>query len=75
MSSKKVSQIFKILFQTGNTNIFVRHGVLFSRYVQLKSSFSVSKNISVGIETKFGSEAIKVIRGKALKENPITDRS
>ena len=75
MSSKKVSQIFKILFQIGNTNIFVRHGVLFSRYVQLKSSFSASKNISIGIATKFGSEAIKVIRGKALKENPITDRS
>ena len=73
MSSKKVSQIFKILFQTGNTNIFVRHGVLFSRYVQLKSS--AAKNISVGIETKFGSEAMKVLRGKALKENPITDRS
>ena len=33
-------QIFKILFQTGNTNIFVLHGVFFSRYAQLKSTFS-----------------------------------
>ena len=46
MSSKTVSQIFKILFQTGNINIFVLRGVFFSRYVQLKSSFSDEKNIS-----------------------------
>ena len=39
MSSKSVSQFFRILFQTEN-NIFVFRGVLFSRYVQLKSSFS-----------------------------------
>ena len=43
MSSKRVSQIFKILFQTGDINIFVFRGV-FSRYVQLKSSFSEEKN-------------------------------
>ena len=29
MSSKSVSQIFKILFQTGNINIFVLRGVFF----------------------------------------------
>ena len=46
MSSKSVSQIFKILFQTGDINIFVLRGVFFSRYVQLKSSFSDEKNIS-----------------------------
>ena len=46
MSSKSVSQIFKILFQTGDINIFVLRGVFFSRYVQLKSSFSDKKNIS-----------------------------
>ena len=46
MSSKSVSQISKILFQTGDNNIFVLRGVFFSRYVQLKSSFSDEKNIS-----------------------------
>ena len=46
MNSKNVSQIFKILFQTGDINIFVLRGVFFSRYVQLKSSFSDEKNIS-----------------------------
>ena len=43
---KSVSQIFKILFQTGDINIFVLHGVFFSRYVQLKSSFSDEKSSS-----------------------------
>ena len=46
MSSKTVPGIFKILFQTGDINIFVLRGVFFSRYVQLKSSFSDKKNIS-----------------------------
>ena len=46
MRSKSVSHIFEILFQTGDINIFVLHGVLFSRYVQLKSSFSDEKNIN-----------------------------
>ena len=46
MRSKSVSQILKILFQTQNINIFVLRGVLFSRYVPLKSSFSDEKNIS-----------------------------
>ena len=46
MSSKSVSQIFKILFQTGDINIFVLRGVFFSRYVRLKSSFSNEKGIS-----------------------------
>ena len=45
MSSKSVSQIFKILFQTGDINVFVLRGVFFSRYVQLKSSFCDKKNI------------------------------
>ena len=44
MNSKSVSQILKILFQTGDINIFVLRGVLFSRYVQLKRSFSNEKN-------------------------------
>ena len=46
MSSKSVPQIFKALFQTGDINIFVLCGVFFSRYVQLKISFSDKKNIS-----------------------------
>ena len=43
MSSQNVSQIFKILFQTGDINIFVLRGVCFSWYVQLKSSFPDEK--------------------------------
>ena len=39
MSSKTTPQIFKVSFQTGNINIFFLGGVIFSRYVQLKSSF------------------------------------
>ena len=42
---KSVSQIFKILFQTGDINDVLR-GVFFSRYVQLRSSSSDEKNIS-----------------------------
>ena len=38
-----MSQIFKILFQTGDINIFVLRDVIFSRYVRLKSSFSEEK--------------------------------
>ena len=52
MSSKSLSQIFKILFQTGNINIFVLRGVFFSRYVQLKNSFFDEKNISGKIRDK-----------------------
>ena len=46
MTWKSVSQIFKILFQTGYINIFVLRGAFFSRYVEVKSSFSDEKNIS-----------------------------
>ena len=49
MSSESVSQIFEILFQTGDINNFVLRGVFFSRHVQLKSSFSEEKNISIEI--------------------------
>ena len=52
MSSKSVSKIFKILFQTGDINIFVLHGMFFSRYVQLKSSSSDEKT-AVKSETHF----------------------
>ena len=43
MRSKSLSQIFKILFQTGDINIFVHRGVFFSTYAQLKRSFSDEK--------------------------------
>ena len=43
MRSKGVSQIFKILFQTGDINIFVLRDAFFNRYVQLKSYFSDEK--------------------------------
>ena len=46
MSSKGVLQIFEILFQTGDVNIFALRGVFFSQYVQLKNFFSDEKNIS-----------------------------
>ena len=59
MSSKSVSQIFKILFQTGDINIFVLHGVFFSRYVQIKSSFSDKKTSAVKPETHFSKKAIE----------------
>ena len=51
MSSKSVSQILKILLQTGDINIFVLRGVCFSKYVQLKSSFSDEKTSVVKSET------------------------
>ena len=46
MSSKTVSPIFKIFFQTEDINTFALRGVFFSRYVQLRRSFSDEKNIS-----------------------------
>ena len=46
MSSKDVSQISKILFQTGDTRIFILRGVFFSRYVHVKSSFTDKENRS-----------------------------
>ena len=46
---QKLSEIFKILFQKGDINSFVLLGVFFSRFVQLKSSFSAENNISDGI--------------------------
>ena len=43
MSSNRVSQIFKILFQTGDI-IFVLRGVFFSKYAQLKNPFLTKKH-------------------------------
>ena len=74
MSSKSVPQIFKILCQTGDINIFVLRGAFFSRYVQLKSSFSDEKTLAVKSETHFSREANENSRGTALKENSIIGR-
>ena len=59
MNSKSVSHVFKILLQTGDINIFVLRGAFFSRYVQLKSSFSDKKTSAVKSETHFSREAIE----------------
>ena len=59
MSSESVSQIFKTLFQTGDINIFVLRCDFFSRYVQLKGSFSDKKTSAVKSETHFNREAIE----------------
>ena len=56
MSSKSVSQIFKISFQTGDVNIFALRGVSFRKYVQLKSFLSDEKT-AVKSETHFSREA------------------
>ena len=60
MSSKNVSQIFKILFQTGDKNISVLRGVLLSRFAQLKSYFSEENTSEVKSEPHFCTEAISV---------------
>ena len=59
MSSKNASKIFEILFQTGDINVFVLRGVLFRKYVQLKSSFLRKRTSTVKSETYFSREAIE----------------
>ena len=58
MSSKSLSQIFKISFQTGDINIFVLRGVFCRRHFQLKSSYSEEKK-QVKFETHFSRKAIE----------------
>ena len=55
--AQKVSQIFKILFQTGDFDIVVLCGHFFCRYVQLKSSFYDEKKTAVKSATHFSREA------------------
>ena len=50
MTSKSVSQISRVLFHTGDIKIFVLRSVFFSRYVQLKRSFSDKKTPAVKSE-------------------------
>ena len=52
-----MSQIFKILFQTRDINIFVLPGVFFSRYVKLKAPFLTKKKSAVKSETHFSRQA------------------
>ena len=54
-----MSQIFKILFHTGDINIFVLRGIFFSRYVQLKAPLLTKKTSAVKSETRFNREAIE----------------
>ena len=58
MNSKSVPQIFKILFQTEAIDNFILRGVFFSRYVQIKSSFSDEKTSAVKSETNYSREVI-----------------
>ena len=69
MSSKSVSQIFKIIFQTGdiNINIFVHCGVFFSGYVQLKSSFSDKNNISGKIWDSLQQRSYRKLTWQSIK--------
>ena len=61
ISSLIMSQIFKILFQTGDIDNFVFRGVFFGRHVPLKISFSDKKKPSdVKSETHFRRQAIKL---------------
>ena len=54
-----MSQIFEILFQTRDINIFFLCGVFFSTYVQLKSSFSDLKTSAMKSATHSSREAIE----------------
>ena len=58
MSSKSLSEISKMLFQTGGINIFDLR-VSLSRYVQLKSCFFDEKISVVEYETLVSREGIK----------------
>ena len=60
-----MSQVLKILFQTGDINIFVLRGGFFSRYVQLKSSFLTKKTSAVKSER----EKREALREKLSKIN------
>ena len=67
--------LFRYAFQTGDINILVLRCVCFSRYIQLKSSFSDEKTSAVKSETHFGREAKENWRGKVLKENSVIDKN
>ena len=64
MNSKSVSQIFKILFQTGDINIFVHCGIFFSRYV--KAPF-LTKKTAVKSETYFSRGSYRKLTWQSIK--------
>ena len=59
-----MSQIFKMLFETEEINIFDIRDVFFAGYVSLKSSFSDEKASAVKSEKCFSREAIDVYVAK-----------
>ena len=63
MSSKSVSQIFNVSFQTGDINNFVVVSflvdMLYNRYVQLKAPFLTKTTSLVKSETHFSRETIE----------------
>ena len=58
MSSKSMSQIFKILFQTGDIDIFVLRGCLFQQICS-KAPFLTKKTSTLKSEAQFSREAIE----------------
>ena len=58
MISKSVSQIFKILFQTGDIDIFVLCGVFLLDMFNNKDPFLTKKATPVKFETRFSRETI-----------------
>lgn len=76
-----MSQIFKVLFQVGDTDIFFLHGIISAIFFSTKFSLSSEKQKKnktkkpVESETHFCEEAIKVQSGKALKENCIAGKT
>ena len=59
MSSKTMSQIFEILFQTRDINIFVLRSVLLVDMFNWKAPFLTKKTSVVKSETYFSREATK----------------
>ena len=55
-----VSQIFKMVFHNGDTNIPVHHVVICVIYFQIKTAFLVKKIPLVESETHFSRETVKV---------------
>ena len=70
VSPKSVSQIFKILFQTGDVNIFVIRNVFFSGYVQLKGSVSDEKKQRWNLRHALVEELTKINVAKYYRKTP-----
>ena len=67
--AQKVSQIFKTLFQTGYTNIFVLRNVFFSRHVQLKCSFLTKKHQRWNLRHNAQNRKVRVSFEKNIEKN------